>query len=226
MKRALFTISALIVLFIILLSIREISGRENKSTIVSTPDPDEFIIGAYSIGCASQNRLQELGFNMWHRFLDQEVITGTGYNQTVFPKGFASNDGLFKAIGEYQGDVTNYYNNVSQLNNNYIYLTRPKIEMLTFAQRSDYHPLPLALRQPSPTGEKWWYGYNVHEKGDTATDNGKKVIKCTFGQGAGYVVKDLRPTWEQVKGGVPNNFFEDAQYSWYVKPSVKIPAEC
>ncbi|MCI0474071.1 MAG: hypothetical protein L0Y76_10865, partial [Ignavibacteria bacterium] len=160
---------------------------------------------------------------MWQRFLGQEEITGTGYNQTIFPRGFTANDGLFKTIGEYQSEVVPYYNGVSQLNNNYIYLTRPKIEMLTFAQRSDYHPIPLDLHQLSPTGEKWWYGYNTHNAGSQVTDNGKQVIKCTGGQGYGFVVKDLRPTWEQVKGAVPNNFFEDAQYSWYIKPRIRIP---
>ncbi|MCI0473162.1 MAG: hypothetical protein L0Y76_06205 [Ignavibacteria bacterium] len=95
--------------------------------------------------------------------------------------------------------------------------------MLTFAQRSDYHPIALNNHQPSPTGEKWWYGYNTHNAGTQVTDNGKQVIKCTAGQDdTGYVVKDLRPTWEQVKGSVPNNFFEDAQYSWFIKPSVRV----
>jgi hypothetical protein len=85
----------------------------------------------------------------------------SGYKQRTFPRGFTSNDGLFN--NNYQSEVKDYYTqNVIPLNNNYIYLTRPKIEMLSFAQRSDYHPFDIGYHVPSTKGN-WWYGYNEYD---------------------------------------------------------------
>ena len=167
----------------------------------------------------------ELGFNIWHRFLDQYDDTIPGMNQTKFPKGFTINDKLFNT--GYESEVVQYYKNrVIPLNNNYLYLTRPKIEMLSFAQRSDYHPFNIGVHVLSTKG-KWWYGYENHDTNvakDTIDNNGLNVKYSKLGKhNAGYVLSRLRPTSEQVNGDVPNNFFNDGQYSWYIKPRVKIP---
>lgn len=236
MKRLLVLPVSVIVILLMLLSLNSMKGSKyennsaaeidtgNNSTGGSiSSDPDEFLVGAYSIGCATDNKMKELGMNLWQRFLNQEIIEIKDFNQKVFFRGWGPNDALFDNTLQTSGDVIKYYNSVSELNNNFIYLTRPKIEMLTFAQRSDYHPFKIANHQPSKKG-KWYYGYNTVDKGAEITDDGKYVRKCSVGENEGYVVRELRPTWEQVKEGVPNNFFRDGYYSWYVEPSVKIPA--
>ena len=232
MKKLISFFGLILMTILVLISINSLSGNEsnindaerNNSASTLTSNPDEFIVGAYNIGCTDLNRLQELGLNMWHRFLAQHDQIVPGMNQTRFPMGFTTNDSLFKSINSYQSEAVGYYNSVSQLNNNYLYLTRPKIEMLSFAQRSDYHPFALNLHQQSIKG-KWWYGYNSVGKGVEVSDGDINVRKCTVGEGAGYVLSELRPTWEQVKGDIPNNFFNDGQYSWYIKPKVKIDKE-
>jgi hypothetical protein len=226
MKKIINIMLILAVLIFITLSIKEIKGTENEIKSLSPKglsDPDEFLIGAYHIGCASQNRLQALGMNIWHEFIpERDNITISGYNQHIFPHGFTPHDSLFANITNYQSEVNTFYNNKSTLNNNYLYFCRPKLEMLTFAQRSDYHPFAIANHQLSDKGQ-WWYGYDTHQTGQEITDGTKNIRKCTQGvDAAGYMVQGLRPTWEQVKDAVPNDFFYDGQYSWYVKPKIKI----
>lgn len=148
MKKLITIFSFLIIIPLVFISINSISSKEgNKSNLTTsgTSDPEEFLIGAYNIGCAmansNDNPMQELGLNMWHRFLEQETLTVAGLKQRRFPKGFTTSDGLFANVSSYQSEAVNFYNNASQLNNNFLYLTRPKIEMQSFAQRSDYCPI-------------------------------------------------------------------------------------
>ncbi len=227
MRKLITVFSSILIVSLVLISLNSISSKEtNTDNILTsgTSDPDEFLIGAYNVGCDTNNPMLELGLNIWHRFLDQYDTIIPGMKQTRFPKGFIHNDRLFDTGNE--SDVAQYYTQkVIPLNNNYIYLTRPKIEMLTFAQRSDYHPFDIGYHVPSDLGN-WWYGYNNVERGEPFNDNsiGKYVRKCTQGQqDSGYVLKGLRPNREQVWRDIPNNFFNDSNYSWYVRPSVKIP---
>ena len=165
MKRTILLIGILLITSVIMFSLKSLSSKENENksfTDVQTSDPDEFLIGAYHVGCASNNPMQELGLNMWHRFLDQYDTNILGMNQSRFPKGFTPNDKLFSNISSYQGEAVIYYNSASQLNNNYLYLTRPKIEMLSFAQRSDYHPFNIGVHALSTKGN-WWYGYAEYD---------------------------------------------------------------
>ncbi|MGV8017040.1 MAG: hypothetical protein AB2L26_02480 [Ignavibacteria bacterium] len=97
-----------------------------------------FLIGAYSAGCSPNNVMNQLGLNIWHRFLWQENINDPNYNQKIAPLGFTANDKMLNPLSLYNSEVVSYYQTVSRLNNNYLYLTRPKLEMLSFAQRSDY----------------------------------------------------------------------------------------
>ncbi|MGV8018256.1 MAG: hypothetical protein AB2L26_08780 [Ignavibacteria bacterium] len=225
MKRAIITVSALVVLFVILLSINELTGSENevKNNVTASPDPEVFLIGAYSAGCSPNNVMNQLGFNIWHRFLVPNTYPNSGYNQKIFPAGFTRNDNVFAGENDYLKESVKYYRGISRLNDNYIYLTRPRLEMLTFAQRSDYNPCNIPLYGSTDKGY-WWYGYNIHETGTDVEENGKWLRKCNVNRNsAGYIVKELRPSMEQSNDAVPNYLFRDANYSWYVKPSVKIP---
>jgi hypothetical protein len=78
MKKLLSLIIAVLLITTVIVSLNRLPGKENKTATmpgVQNPDPEEFLVGAYSIGCASSNRLQELGLNIWHRFLNQETLT-------------------------------------------------------------------------------------------------------------------------------------------------------
>lgn len=222
MKKSLVISVQVTVLCLLFISLYSLTDSENKNNVLSgtvSPDPDEFLVGAYSIGCASQNRLQELGLNIWQNFLGRKYISILGYNQTNFPHGVTDNDSLFSDVSRYESEVTGYYYSRTQLNNNYLYLTRPKIEMLTFAQRSDYHPLSITVNGTHPSGKKWFYGYNELDRNvaEEITDSKMTVRYSQAGRHtAGHVVKSLRPTWEQVKNAVPNDLFYDAIYSWYI----------
>ncbi|MCX6162698.1 MAG: hypothetical protein NTV87_15360 [Ignavibacteriae bacterium] len=168
--------------------------------------------------------MESLGFNIWQRYLGSYDTIISGYNQHIFPRGELPNDKLFANDSSYQQDVIPYYISKANLNNNYLYLNRPKIEMLSFAQRSDYHPFAMSVNE-SPKYNKyyWWFGYETVDTGTPVQDNGKWVRRWLVGvHNSGYVLKNLRSTWEQVKSGVPNYYYDDAIYSWYIKPSVKI----
>jgi hypothetical protein len=228
MKKVYYVISIIMLLFLVFLSLESLSSKENeKNNSVNTQkaDPDEFLIGAYHVGCASNNPMQELGLNIWHRFImDNDINTDTNINQHYLPRGELVEDKLLSNVTSYQSTVIPYYNSKSNLNNNYLYLNRPKIEMLSFAQRSDYHPFKIDYHQPSIKGN-WWYGYAEHDTNVAVEriDNDTLVMFSKQGvKDSGYVVKGLRPTWEQVKGQVPNYYFADSIYSWYIKPKVKI----
>ncbi|MCX6159749.1 MAG: hypothetical protein NTV87_00230 [Ignavibacteriae bacterium] len=141
MKKIIPYISIISIIILVTLSLKELTGEEYKrNSITSTgnPNPDSFLIGAYSIGCAEDSIMENLGFNIWHKYLGNIDTTISGYNQHKFPQGVTSNDKLFENISSYQSAVTAYYIPKAGLNNNYLYLNRPKIEMLSFAQRSDY----------------------------------------------------------------------------------------
>lgn len=122
MKNTILLIGILLITSVILFSIDSLSSKENENKSfanVQTSDPEEFLIGAYHVGCASNNPIQELGLNMWHRYLGQYDETVPGMNQTRFPMGFTSNDKLFTNISTYQSEAVSYYNDVSQKKNNY-----------------------------------------------------------------------------------------------------------
>jgi hypothetical protein len=156
MKKTIFLGSIVLITSVILFSINySLSSKENENksvTNIQTSDPDEFLVGAYHVGCASNNSnpMQELGLNIWHRFIiNSDDNLDPNYNQPFFPRGELVEDKLMSDVSLYQGSVVNYYNSKSGLNNNYLYLNSPKIEMLSFAQRSDYHPFALNYHQPS-----------------------------------------------------------------------------
>jgi hypothetical protein len=127
MKKLINLFGLILMIILVLISINSLSGNESNSdetarnnfTATVTSNPDEFIVGAYHIGCTDLNRLQELGLNMWHRYLGQYDETVPGMNQTRFPMGFTSNDKLFTNISTYQSEAVSYYNDVSQKKNNY-----------------------------------------------------------------------------------------------------------
>ena len=78
MKSTILLIGILLITSVILFSLNSLSSKENETKSfanVQTADPDEFLIGAYNVGCDTNNPMQELGFNIWHRFLEQETLT-------------------------------------------------------------------------------------------------------------------------------------------------------
>lgn len=78
MKRALITAGGLIVLFVIFLSINELTGGENevKNNTTASPDPEVFLIGAYSAGCPHNNIMNQPGLNIRHRFKSGHLFPG------------------------------------------------------------------------------------------------------------------------------------------------------
>jgi hypothetical protein len=124
-----------------------------------------FLVGAYHVGCGNGNPMQELGLNVWQRFIiNSDDNLDPNYNQPIFPRGELVEDKLMSMVSDYQGPVVNYYNSKSGLNNNYLYLNRPKIEMLSFAQRSDYHPYDIPYKGAQKFGKCWWYGSAEYAK--------------------------------------------------------------
>lgn len=78
MKKLITVFSSILIVSLVLISLNSISSKETNTDNILTSgasDPDEFLIGAYSVGCASNNSMQELGFNVWHRFLEQNTLT-------------------------------------------------------------------------------------------------------------------------------------------------------
>ena len=78
MRKLITVFSSILIVSLALISLNSISSKEtNTDNILTsgTSDPDEFLLGAYNIGCDTNNPMQELGFNMWHRFLEQKTLT-------------------------------------------------------------------------------------------------------------------------------------------------------
>ncbi|MCX6164169.1 MAG: hypothetical protein NTU73_04800, partial [Ignavibacteriae bacterium] len=134
----------------------------------------------------------------------------------------ATNDLLFNGIGSYMGDVQGILN----ANKSYNYLSysdRPKIEMLTYAQRSDYQCEVINV-PTSDIGVDWWYAFDFADGTGEDIQDGDAIVryceKNNNNHPEGIVVKDLRANREQTDNR--KRGFWDGNYDWYIKPSIKI----
>lgn len=215
--------------------IKPLNNFSNTDKISSPSDSLPFIIGAYANANESDRTLltDSLGLNMWHAFLKESNYATLNGKKYYRPLGWDPNDSLFFPDNQ----STNYMvTNVLNLNGSKLrtLMSRPKIEWLFFAQRSDYQCEPLESLENS--NYNWFYTYKEHPKGTPIVDNsvygnGASVMLCskTVTSDSGYVVKGLRTNREQVNTGNPGHGnpypgFGDGQFSWYVKPRIRIDA--
>ena len=97
--------------------------------------------------------------------------------------------------------------------------------MLTYAQRSDYQCEEIEV-PTTDNGVDWWYAFDNHSCGNDIDDGTGKVRYCqlsTDNAPDNLVVKKLRANREQVDNR--DFLFWDGNYSWYIKPSIKIKVE-
>jgi len=213
---------------------KNISRTNDNGSLNTTTDTLPFFVGAY---CDSKETnksilVDTLSFNFWHTFLGNRAIQDP-HNPSKFyytPVGWNEHDSLYIS-----NTVTNdYVINVLQSNGAELraLMSRPKIEWLFFAQRSDYQ-----CEDTSSLANKtynWFYTYKEHQRGGDTIDNspygqGARVRYCGLGMSrdSGYVVKGLIANREQVNTGNPGHGcpypgYGDGQFSWYVKPRLRI----
>ncbi len=219
------------IVFTILLGLSALSFVFNKTILINNaeeagvhPTPvnqdTTFIIGALDDGFDfGLNRLDELGFNVWHKYIGWEKI-----GNRRFPIGWtingAPNDKLFSDSNVYVPEVQGI---LSRLDSHQLrsFVQRPKIEWLCYGQRSDYQCEPIT------SGDLWFYSFNNHETGIPATDSGQQVIHCRTipsnptSDNAGFVVKRLKANGEQCHTDT-NDFRCDSECDWFIKPRIRI----
>lgn len=197
-----------------------------------------FIIGAYAN--ANENDVDllkdSLGLNMWHTFLKETIYATIGNKNYYRPLGWDTTDILF-----YPNNQSNPAVRAILERNEYKLRTlmyRPKIEWLFFAQRSDYQCEKESFL--SNHDYNWFYTYNEHPRGRDVLDDspygqGARVRYCGtrdpdlkgMPMDSGYAVKGLKTNREQVNTGNPGHGYPypgygDGQFSWYVKPRIRI----
>ncbi|RPI17613.1 MAG: hypothetical protein EHM58_08505 [Ignavibacteriae bacterium] len=104
-------------------------------------------------------------------------------------------------------------------------MQRPKIEWLSYGQRSDYQCETIL-----PSDYKWFYSFNTHETGDNKLDSGQMVRVCRtmpdfpIADSPGFIVKKLKANNEQNNTPPFDTYYhgDDSQYRWYIKPRIRI----
>ncbi|MBM4159149.1 MAG: hypothetical protein FJ216_10295, partial [Ignavibacteria bacterium] len=228
------TRTIIILLMIILISIliiikpgENISGINRHKNIFQDSTP--YLTGAYCSGDETNRSLlrDSLNFNLWHTYLSYRK-----YNEYYITQGWR---GAGSMDSLYYPDSNAYIPLVkSILDSNEQFgiktlMQRPKTEWLFYAQRSDYQ-CEETVENPE---YNWFYTYKSHPRGIDYTDtsrygNGIKVRYCRSGEeDSGYVVMNLRCNREQINTGNPGHGypypgFGDKQFSWYIKPRIRI----
>ncbi|MCX6165213.1 MAG: hypothetical protein NTU73_10220, partial [Ignavibacteriae bacterium] len=214
-------ISSFLILLVLVYFYAQIPAKENKRTSLSGTNPSKFRIGLTNIGCQTDfDFLSPLNCNLWHKYMGDQYIGNKWYPKGWFDIG-APNDLLFNGINSYKDEVQGILN--SNKNRNYLsYSDRPKIDMLTYAQRSDYQCEEISVPS-TDNGVDWWYAFDNHSCGNDTEDEGRIVRYCqlsTDNAPDNLVVKSVRANREQVNNG--SRGFWDGNYSWYIKPMVKV----
>jgi len=181
------------------------------------PEDKKFLITAMHAGDVDTNYIYfpDLGANAWHKYTGPEWgwpgISNDQYNQPTS----AYRDAVIQRIDD---------------NQNYGFRTvmdRPKIEYLTFGQRSEYQCEDVTNVDP----DFWFYTYNINNTGKDTMDNSQfgnnQWVKfCDAnpdnpGSNQGYVVKDLKANREQANRYWPA-WIADSTFDWYVMPKIRI----
>lgn len=220
MKKKL-VLSGLLVLAAIVFYFSKPDAKENSVESVSGTHPDKFYIGFIDMGRQRDfSFLSELNFNLWHTLLPNAVSGGKSVPSGWVQFG-APGDTLFSPLENYQTQVETILS--ANISHNYkSFSSRPKLEMLTFAQRSDYE-----LEYVKPLTQdtvEWWYAFDTsdYSSGYDMRDSGAMVKHLTPGLNPGYIGKKIRAHMEQVGVGSPNELYCDTNYSWYIKPRMRI----
>ncbi|MCX6162590.1 MAG: T9SS type A sorting domain-containing protein [Ignavibacteriae bacterium] len=207
-------------------SIIKIKENDNKVTEVSVVFPDSFIVGAINNGCTNNfANINALGLNSWHKFLMMEINKGKW-----IPAGWRDIDPVLLRNDSLYSNINSYKNAVGQIierNRSHgllSYLNRPKIEYLCFGQRSDYECEFIPDPPNAPENINWFYAFKDHEAGYDTADSFRKVRFCPANRQytPGYAVKNLKINTEQTAISGQNMLFVDTNYTWYVKPVIKI----
>jgi hypothetical protein len=218
-----------------------LSRTNENGSINSATDTLPFFVGAY---CDSWEKnksilVDTLSFNFWHTFLGNRK-TKDSYDTSkryYTPYGWSYEDSLYYPDNV---DINPFVKTVLDVNGAELktLMSRPKIEWLFFAQRSDYQCEEVsALENRS---YNWFYTYNLHQRGRDIVDisqYGQNAVVRYCGindpdligipMDSGYVVKGLIANREQVNTGNPGHGYPypgygDGQFSWYVKPRIRI----
>ena len=194
------------------------SSEESKNKSDLPPKDNEFLITAMHVGEVDPNYIYfpDLGANAWHKY------TGPDWGWPGI-----SNDNYSTPTADYRDAVLQRIDN----NRNHGFrsiMDRPKIEYLSFGQKSEYQCEDVSRVDP----DLWFYTYKTHTAGQDFLDtsqfgNNQWVKYCQVnpdspGVNQGYVVKDLKANREQANRNWPA-WIADSAYKWYVMPKIRIP---
>lgn len=193
--------------------------KESYSINANNPSDNGgiFIIGA--LNSAYYNDLSTmtgLGFNLWHKY--------TGYYQDAQYRRTAprwsETDNLTSSTDNNKAELTSQLDNASSHNLQAL-LMRPKIEYLSFGQRSDYQCE--VIKKADDT--QWFYSFRDNERGTDIPDSGAMVRYCKVNpsispeENAGWIVKGVKANTEQSN---PGDNHGDKKCTWYIKPKIRI----
>jgi len=197
---------------------------ETTAAFPRLPHTDKFLIGVME----SYNDLDNYklgGFNTTHKYIYgrwDSVLQ----RHTPRTKITGIEEDLFDPVpsNELRKIISDVYNNHNA--SRFIW-QRPKIEWLCLGQSSIYEAEPISLND-----DYWFYSFasvSGTPRQDHIWNNGKTVLHCSnIGSGprGDTVLKRLKANTEQSRrspvGGI-NQWGEDSESNWFVKPKIRIP---
>ena len=216
-------ISSFLVLLVLVYFYSQIPAKENNIQSTTGTHPTKFRVGLIDVGHQPDYTFYApLNFNLWHKYMRKGILPNgrfvpIGWNDLNLPN--PPNDILYSDISEYKTGVLQILSDNTSRNYS-SYIDRPKIDMLTYAQRSDYQ---CEIIPAYTDNVDWWYAFDNHPVGEPSNDNGiigRKCLVSSTTYNAGNVVSGLRANREQVDNR--DFLFWDGNYDWYIKPMVKV----
>ena len=216
-------ISSFLVLLVLVYFYSQIPAKENNIQSTTGTHPTKFRVGLIDVGHQPDYTFYApLNFNLWHKYMRKGILSNgrfvpIGWNDLNLPN--PPNDILYSDISEYKTGVLQILSDNTSRNYS-SYIDRPKIDMLTYAQRSDYQ---CEIIPAYTDNVDWWYAFDYHPVGEPSNDNGiigRKCLVSSTTYNAGNVVSGLRANREQVDNR--DFLFWDGNYDWYIKPRIKI----
>jgi hypothetical protein len=168
-------LSVLLVLSVAVFYLSKPNAKENETQSVSGTNSDTFRIGLINMGVQTHfDSLAPLKCNLWHKYLGTNIVNGK-----FVPVGWtdigADSDKLYTPLQYYQSQVQGILTSNSGANYS-SYIDRPKIEMLTYAQRSDYQCEYISVPD-TDNGVDWWYAFDSSDYGTGYTSDSNAIVR-------------------------------------------------
>lgn len=212
-------------IFLLSLSFLRFTNPVEQTNPLPPPEPNDpagdFLIGVMESYGDMTNYDLAGGLNLSHAYIGTEQTMYEGrlrYTPYSWVTGSEHlQDGVpVTAINSVMQNLNNH--------NSRIFWQRPKIEWLCFGQSSIYKAY-----QENP--DYWFYSYNDlagQQYPDWQFNGGKNVLYCSvpnLGPGARTVLSRLKANTEQCRydGANFNQWVQDHDCDWYVKPRIRIP---